>query len=262
MGPSLLVKKQVPKTDYAPIAACYDDARGLLPILERAELGQIVEVGGIQPGSRVLDVGCGTGRYTLAIADKSGARIFGLDPSQEMLNQASRKPSAGRAVWIRGAAEQLPFPPATFDCVYMTMVLHHVADRTRALLEICRVLKRGGRVVIFTASHGQIRRYILKEFPGITAIDLKRFPPIPRIKELMSSCGFRDVRSLRVEYAGDWVSTDELLRHVRAKYISTLSLLSEQQFQKGYEVFSQLVRRKYGEAMLYPRRYTLVVGTK
>ncbi|MBI5955768.1 MAG: methyltransferase domain-containing protein [Chloroflexi bacterium] len=254
--------KQVPKTDYAPIAAYYDEARGLLPVLERAELDQIVEVGGIQPGSRVLDVGCGTGRYTLAIADKSGARIFGLDFSQEMLNQASRKAGAGKVVWVRGAAERIPFPPATFDCVYMTMVLHHVADGTRALLEMWRVLRSGGRALIFTASHGQIRRYILKEFPGITAIDLRRFPPIPRIKELMSFCGFRDVCSLRVEHAGDWVSTDELLRHVRAKYISTLSLLSEQQFQKGYEVFSRFVKRKYGEAMLYPRRYTLVVGTK
>lgn len=99
--------------------------------------------GAISPGTRVLEVGCGTGEFTSRIAP-CGADLVALDLSAELLTRARAKVSTG-ARFVRGDAQRLPFSDASFDVVYGCSILHHL-DPESALREVRRVLRFGGRL--------------------------------------------------------------------------------------------------------------------
>jgi ubiquinone/menaquinone biosynthesis C-methylase UbiE len=92
----------------------------------------------------VLDVGCGKGRFARILrAQYPGAEIWGLDISEEML----RFVPAG--IHTRaGSMTDLPFPDSTFDFAYATESLEHAVEIERAVNEMCRVVKPGGRILI------------------------------------------------------------------------------------------------------------------
>jgi ubiquinone/menaquinone biosynthesis C-methylase UbiE len=107
----------------------------------------------IQPGHRILDVGCGTGDDVRAMAEQVGAagRVVGLDSSTTMIQTAQeRTNSANLPVEFQlGDLMQLDFPNATFDGVRADRVLHHITAFEQAFAEMVRVTRSGGRVVIF-----------------------------------------------------------------------------------------------------------------
>jgi hypothetical protein len=112
-----------------------------------------------------------------------------------------------------------------------------------------------------TTSHSRIRKHVLNDFPGVTAIDLKRFPTVPSLKKAITKIGFRDVHYHPVQYSED-VSTNEYLEKVRNKYISTLTLLGEDSFRRGFEVFEQKLRQKFGARFRRVSGFVFVVGRK
>ncbi len=108
----------------------------------------------IQPGEKILDVGCGTGTLAMEVALRVGAkgRVFGIDPGEQQIARARSK-AARRSLSIEfqvGVIEHLDFPDQTFDVVLSTIMMHHLSDtlKRQGLAEIARVLKPGGRLVI------------------------------------------------------------------------------------------------------------------
>ncbi len=106
----------------------------------------------------ILEVGCGQGTDALTICrQKSGGSYIGLDLSAKSLTSAgkalgevlSRHTDMLVPQFIKGNAESLPFPDDTFDCVFSMGVLHHSPDTGKAVLEVERVLKKGGTALIF-----------------------------------------------------------------------------------------------------------------
>jgi len=148
---------QSKKVDYTLISKHYDDTRVPPPHILEFWLSKIVELGKVSAGSVVLDVGCGTGIYTIPLAKKTGAIVFGLDSAKEMIEKAEVKEDGQRVEWQVGDAENLPFANARFDRVIMTMVIHLMVTKQKAIDEIYRVLKKNGTLVIMTKSHRQLR---------------------------------------------------------------------------------------------------------
>ena len=112
-------------------------------------------LGEVRPGDRALDVGCGTGDFTAAMA-RAGADAIGVDVAEAALRRArSRHPGVEfRLVPLDGP---LPFEDGSFELVWASEVIEHVADTARWLSEVRRVLAPGGRLLVTTPSHGRLR---------------------------------------------------------------------------------------------------------
>ncbi|HZT19017.1 MAG TPA: methyltransferase domain-containing protein [Dongiaceae bacterium] len=107
---------------------------------------------GLQPGLAAGDVGCGTGEDARSMADIVGAggSVIGFDLSEAMLAEAERRhvKRGANLRFVRAPADDLGLPAETLDAVRADRVLTHVPDPARAIREMVRVLKPGGRVVV------------------------------------------------------------------------------------------------------------------
>lgn len=101
-------------------------------------------------GMRVLDVGCGEGRYCRKLR-ALGASPVGIDPVETLISRALQLDPDGH--YHLGSAERLPFDDASFDIVLSYLTLVDVEDDLAAISEMCRVLKPGGEVVVVTVSN-------------------------------------------------------------------------------------------------------------
>lgn len=130
---------------YNKWASKYDrDSNPLIVLEERVTLEFI---GNIQ-GQRVLDLGCGTGRYCVLLTER-GAKVVGIDPSHGMLEQAKRKVTPiCQFELCYGTMEKMSFPSEHFDLVVSALTLGHLPKLEPALGEAVRVLKKGGQVVM------------------------------------------------------------------------------------------------------------------
>ena len=163
----------------------------------------------VRPGDRVLDACCGTGDLAVA-ATRAGARVTGLDFSERMLDRARRKSLA--VEWVEGDLLDLPFEAAKFDAATVGFGVRNVADLERALAELRRVLRTGGRLAILeiTTPRGLLRPFYRLWFDGIVPLlgkllpggsaytylpaSVRRFPGPDELAALMNAAGFDDVR--------------------------------------------------------------------
>jgi ubiquinone/menaquinone biosynthesis C-methylase UbiE len=130
--------------DRAEIVWNWDSPSGRARAARRSEI--FAQEGGLRPGRRALEVGCGTGIF-LEAAARSGADIVALDLSAHLLAQARARVAAASNVRLSlGNAEQMPFKDGSFDAAYGSSILHHL-NIDAALAEIHRVLRPGGRLV-------------------------------------------------------------------------------------------------------------------
>ncbi len=235
--------------DFGPKAARYDELR---PADEnwREVVAALVEEGDLR-GQRVLDLGCGTGRVAAALAEH--ARIWGVDPSPEMLEIARKRVPAGVGL-KQGRAEELPFKEGWFDRVVLQLVIH-LFDRPKAFAEIHRVLAAGGKVAIATFDPAQFDAYWLNRyFPTLEARDRARFPTQEELRGELEAAGFA-VRMRRLSQRAE-VDRGAALERVRGRHISTLDLLDESEYQAGLA----RAERVLPEHIEYAMEWLIAVG--
>jgi SAM-dependent methyltransferase len=164
----------------------------------------MLDLADLEPGDLVLDVGCGTGTLLLAAAERVGpwGALHGIEPATEMAAHARRKAEARQVPLevVEGSAGSLPYPPASFDAVFCTLVLHHLPGSMRgvAIREIRRVLRPGGRAVLIdwqrpkslagAISGGLSLIFLLHNLrPGASPSNMLEIEP------LMTELGFEDI---------------------------------------------------------------------
>ena len=120
------------------------------PFITRARLRSALAP---RPGERLLEVGPGTGYYTLDVADwlQPGGMIEIFDLQQEMLDhtkQRAGKRGITNLTSTQGDARELPYADGSFDAAYLVAVLGEIPDQQQALRELARVIKPGGRLIV------------------------------------------------------------------------------------------------------------------
>ena len=127
--------------------------------------------------ARVLDDGCGIGTYVAHLRPLA-AEVWGLEYELERILEAAQRLGSPQRL-VCGAGEDLPFPDASFDLVLSNEVIEHVQDDVRACAEMVRVLRRGGRAVIFCPN-----RWYPVEQHGVYWRGTYRFGNIPLVNYL------------------------------------------------------------------------------
>ncbi|MEH7415162.1 demethylmenaquinone methyltransferase [Neobacillus drentensis] len=173
----------------------------------------------VQPGSKALDVCCGTADWTIALAEAVGptGKVTGLDFSQNMLNVGIEKVKElglEQVSLIHGNAMELPFPENSFDYVTIGFGLRNVPDYLQVLKEMKRVLKPGGIAVCLETSQPTLIgykqlyyfyfRYIMPMFGKLLAKSYREyawlhesardFPGMRELAKLFEKAGFKDVK--------------------------------------------------------------------
>jgi demethylmenaquinone methyltransferase/2-methoxy-6-polyprenyl-1,4-benzoquinol methylase len=162
----------------------------------------------VRNGDLVLDACCGTGDLALADA-RAGGRVTGLDFSERMLERAGRK--APEFDWVNGDLLALPFPDASFDSATVGFGVRNVDDIERALRELRRVLREGGRLGILeiTRPKGLLAPFYRFWFDGVVPLlgkllpggsaysylpaSVRRFPGPDDLSALVAAAGFSGV---------------------------------------------------------------------
>jgi SAM-dependent methyltransferase len=104
---------------------------------------------GVMPGQRVLDVGCGTGTVTLALANR-GCAVVGMDASEPYLEGARRRRPHASVVYEQGDARSLTYPPGSFDASVSLLAIDVIPEPDRVATEMRRVTRKGGIVACAT----------------------------------------------------------------------------------------------------------------
>ena len=245
----------------------YATLRPFSPFDERV-FATVSDAVGSVDGKRVLDVGCGTGRFTRRIRG-AGADVVGLDASETMLEAArshreTHDPARSTVkvdryisepAYIRGdASRELPQGP--FDAITAFYCIQYL-DVDRFLRHARAALSDGGTLAIasFPHLHFAITEFA-RYFPSLPAIDMARFPSEPALMREFEAAGFTDIhfRELTIESQDD---PRALIKRVEARYLSSFFLLPDDEFKSGVE----RMRKEWGGTSTVTRTGRVFVGS-
>ncbi len=185
-----------------------------------------------QKTGKYLDIGCGTGNYTIALSQK-GIDFIGVEPSDKMLNKARAKNN--RIEWKSGKAENIPLENETIDGVLVSLTIHHWTDLNKSFNEINRVLKMNGRFVLFTSTSEQMYGYWLNRyFPKMLKDSIEQMPKFAVIEENLMKNGFEIIETEKYFVRDD---LEDLFLYA-GKHDPQMYL--NEQFRQGISSFSDL----------------------
>jgi len=181
-------------------------------------------------GTKVLEIGCGTGNYIVALEEATGASCYGVDPAREMLEKA--KARTNKVKWSEGRAEALGLDKEYFDFVFIVDVIHNVRAPLDAFIEAHRVLKKGKKICTATDSEWIIKnRLMSKYWPETVDYELRRYHRVAELRIQMKAAGFAGTVEKTVEMPFE---VDDIGPY-QDKAFSALRLIPEHIFKKGLE---------------------------
>ena len=217
--------------DQSGIATTYDEARALTPARRRHWRGLLSTHVDCAAISLVVDLGCGTGRFSEMLAAEFDARVIGLDPSEKMIDQARRKAATSLVVFGRATADELPLPDGGVDLVFMSQIYHHLPDPAAVARECRRVLRVGGYVCIRTGTR-ENDVVVPNFFPAVRAMLDTDLPSGAEVRANLLAAGFilRHHEIVTEVVAPDWLT---FVRKSALRADSFLARLSDMDFDKG-----------------------------
>jgi len=183
----------------------------------------------------ILDLGCGTGRFSNGLSACFNANLIGIDPSRKMLEQAEKIRSSARVYYANGLAEAIPLSSGSVDLVFISMVFHHFTDPHVVAQECRRVLRTHGRLCLRTACSDQIPGYAyVPFFPETHRILEERLPSLVFQREVFESASFKTLsyEVITQEVASDYSAYADKLA---LKADSILASLDDEIFEAGLE---------------------------
>jgi ubiquinone/menaquinone biosynthesis C-methylase UbiE len=200
----------------------------------------------------ILDLGCGTGRFSDALQVRFDADVIGIDPSTKMLAQARSKPSRGRIRYEAGRGESIPLPDKSVDLVFMSMIFHHLENPALAVHECRRVLRDQGTALIRTGTRERISSYPYVDFfPESRPILEEVLPTTVFVREVFEAAGFRmlTLDLVTQEISPSYAAYAEKLS---AGADSVLASLSQSEFDAGMKALRDYAMHMHDKAVFEP----------
>lgn len=216
--------------DKSNIAATYDAARSYTPEVLKQWL-DLVATHAPSPLTLIVDLGCGTGRFTQPLSDRLDAEALGLDPSEKMLAAARSKGHGSRVEFQQLRGGTLPLGDGLADMVFMSMVLHHLPNPSETAQECRRVLRQGGRACLRNSTSGTDfpqRRF----FPSMQRFVEQTLPSKAFVQSLFEGAGFKTRAHELVTHrvADHW---QEFADKLALRADSLLARIPDAEFQVG-----------------------------
>jgi ubiquinone/menaquinone biosynthesis C-methylase UbiE len=241
----------VTEYDRTDIPSAYDRGRDHGPHLLELWTGAI-RAHLTHPPQLILDLGCGTGRFSGALSEHFHADVVGLDPSVKMLSQAAAKPHGPRVRYARARAEAMPLRSGSIDVIFMSMSLHHFSSHAQAAAECRRVLSANGRLFIRNGTREQIPFYpYYPFFPSSHPILEEVLPSSDAIRATFEAAGLRLIAQdlINQEIAPDWATYADKLT---TRSDSVLARLSDDDFARGIAAIRRHAPRADPERVVEP----------
>jgi SAM-dependent methyltransferase len=222
------------RVDYDErLHAVYSQGRSMTPAIRR--LWTEVLGGYVERGAEVLDLGCGTGIYSVMLAEELDATVTGVEPSARMRDVAERENAHPRVRYLDGAAERIPLAEASVDAALLSYVVHHMDDRDAGAAELARVVRPGGLVLVRQTLRDSVPLVPwLEFFPAARPVAERQMPSRAEVGETFAARGFEQVAAEQVDQENA-PSLRAFHDRVRWRAISTLELISDEEFEQGLE---------------------------
>lgn len=267
------LQKRLQRYGWDKAAPHYE--RGWRAQLEPAQTASL-EMLGPTPGERILDVACGTGLVSLRAARRvmPDGIVVGTDLSEKMVDQARAWPDAKlltNVYFARMDAENLDFAAGSFDAAICALGLMYVPEPDKALAEMHRVVRRGGRVAcavwgrrskcgwaqIFPIVDARVQSEVCPLFFRLGAIDV--------LETAFRDAGFTDIKSTRIATMLDYANADEACG---AAFVGGPVALAYERFSEATKgearsaYLESLASYRQGDAYAIPGEFVVVCGTR
>lgn len=250
------------EADYSQIAEVYDEVRtDNLPHIAWWQ-AKLAAEGQLGPGKRLIDLGCGTGRWTIPLAKRTGCDAVGVDSSPQMLRKAREKDVEGRVQWVEGDVERLRFEPDNFDCALMVLMVHHLKDHLGTFRGVYSILRPGGVFLIRQGTLEQILSDPLHRFfPEAVTVDRKRTPFRIEIESWLAQAGFDPVR-VETFKQHTYATNMRMLEEFQKRVCSALRMIDEDAYKAGMARLTEHLRRHIDDSSVRDSLFTLFVARK
>jgi ubiquinone/menaquinone biosynthesis C-methylase UbiE len=182
----------------------------------------------------LLDLGCGVGRLTPALAVAFGGPVTGVEPSAKMIAQAQLNAAHPNVTYLPGSGESIPLPAASCDGALVYFVWHHVTDKPAAARELLRVVRPGGRLLVRTnLSDRMPDLWWYRWLPTGQEADRQLYRPLAAVMADFTTAGW------------SWVMLDEVqttsaasiradFERLRIRALSTFEHMREDEIEEGF----------------------------
>ncbi len=237
------------RIDYDRMAASYDRGRALSP--EAADSWRVALSPYLSPpGGLLLDLGSGTGVWSVLLADWFDTDVVAIEPSEGMRRQAAGKRRHARVLYAGGEAERIPIEDRSCRHAWLSTVIYHIPDLTRCTRELRRVVMPDGRIFIRNAFSGRTGDIMwTRFFPSARRLAEATLPTIEATIEAFSVVGYEKETVVGVPE----ISAPSLrgyYERVRTRADSFLTQITDEEFKSGLAALATAAEEEPSEPVI------------
>lgn len=238
--------------DQTNIPKVYQKARQLSSDTLALWLDAITESVTVPDDATIIDVGCGTARFSVPLATRFRVRVIGVEPSRAMLSEALSASVHPRVFLCQGSAENLPIRSRSVDLIFLSNVFHHLGNPDQAASEFARIARRGAFLCVRNYTSEELDHVpYLQFFPAARRLSHEMLPNREALCSCLARSGFYLVAHRVIQQRAADTSAD-YLKKVQARAYSDLALISDSEFAAGLAQMTQAISSQSSLSLYEP----------